>query len=70
MLIKHIKYIFDTEHLREDLRKLGINFITAGTAGLFVTHIAGLTKIVILSSMWLIFIGLLTTLLGLYRKKS
>lgn len=70
MLTKRIEKIFDIKNLKEDARKLGINLITAGTAGLFVTHIAGLTKMVILSSMWLIFIGLLTTLLGLYRRKS
>jgi len=70
MLIKQIKHIFDIEHLKEDLRKLGINLITAGTAGMLVTHVTGLTRMMILSSVWLVSIGLLTTLLGLYRRKS
>ncbi len=70
MLIKQIRHIFDTQHFQEDLRKLGINLITAGTASLFVTHIAGLTRIVVSYSIWLIAIGLLTTILGLYTKKS
>ena len=70
ILTNRIEKIFDFKNLKEDARKLGINLITAGTAGLFVTHIAGLTQTVVLSSIWLVTIGLLTTLFGLYRGKS
>ena len=70
MLLERIEKHISFEALKEDLRKIGINFVTAGTVGLFVTHIAGLTLLVVGASIWVIITGLIASFLGLYRRNK
>lgn len=41
-LLKLTKY-FKFEILKEELRKIGVNFITAGIVGVFINHFVGAT---------------------------
>lgn len=41
MLTEKIDQLIEFNILKEDLRKLGINFITAGIVGVFVNHFVG-----------------------------
>lgn len=71
MLIQHIKHIFDTEHLKEDLRKLGINFITAGIVGIFVNHLVGsVFSTMFWGSVIITPIGILSLFLGLFKRRK
>jgi hypothetical protein len=68
-MLKKILENFDIPSFKEDFRKIGINFITAGTVGLFVTHIAALTFYIVATSFGIVFSGVVVLLLGLYRRK-
>lgn len=41
MLLKRIKKHLDFSALKEELKKLGVNFITAGVVGVFIYHYVG-----------------------------
>jgi hypothetical protein len=41
MLLERIEKWVDFKSLKEDFRKIGINFITAGIVGVFINHYAG-----------------------------
>lgn len=56
--------------LQEDLRKYGINVVTAGMIGLFITNINHLTLLLVSGALWLTFVGLVTWFLGLYRRNK
>ncbi len=43
MLLQYIKDRLDTHLLKEDFRKMGVNFITAGIVGVFVNHYVGIS---------------------------
>lgn len=40
MLLEHLERSRDLKALKEDFRKIGINFITAGIVGVFIKHYA------------------------------
>jgi len=57
MLLKRIEKHINLEFLKEDFRKIGINLITAGPIGLFVTHIVNPTFVMWLGSAWVFVLG-------------
>lgn len=67
---KYIERYVDIGFLKEDVRKLGINFVTAGNVGLFITHIAGLTLLLVAASVWVIMSGIGLLVFGLYQKEE
>jgi len=69
-MLDYMETHLDLSLAKEDLRKLGVNFITAGVVGLFITHIADLTNVFIKGAMWAIIIGMIAILLGLYRRNK
>jgi hypothetical protein len=70
IMLKTLEKHLNIHLLKEDIRKLGVNFITAGTAGLFITHIVGLTFLLAITSLWVIFGGILLLVFGLYKQKG
>lgn len=70
MLIKRIDGLLDVEKFQEDLRKLGVNFITAGASALFVAHSAGLSPWLIITSSCVIMGGILSVFVGLLRRNN
>ena len=38
MLLERLERSIDLKALKEDFRKIGINFITAGVVGVFINH--------------------------------
>ena len=70
MLIKRIEQYLDVDKLQEDLRKLGVNFITAGGGTLVIAHSTGLTQWLITSSCCVIIGGVIVTFLGLLRRNN
>lgn len=65
LLDKKIKF----DLLREDNRKLGINLITAGTIGVFITNITNEHIITLIGCAWVSFLGILLCYFGV-RKRS
>jgi hypothetical protein len=66
MLLKRIESFFDLKSFKEDLRKLGINFITAGIVGVFINHYAG-SKLSTMfwASLWVTCAGSIFLIIGL-----
>lgn len=63
--------LIDFYFFKEALRKLGINFITAGIIGVFINHIAGYDLHVMQSAAIFISIaGIICLALGLKRGKQ
>ncbi len=62
-MLKQIEERIDLENLKEDLRKIGVFFITGGIAGLFLNPIVshGL-------SMWLSLLGCVIWCIGLIKR--
>ena len=58
---------FSIVRLKDEMRKLGVNFITGGFIGLFVTHITELKPFSIAMMLWLILFGIIALGLGLYK---
>jgi len=69
LLRRQTKYV-DVYAFKEDSRKLGVNFITAGFIGLFATHATDMTPFIVISLIWVILFGVFTELLGLYKRSS
>jgi hypothetical protein len=71
MLEKILQRYCDFHFLKEDFRKLGINFITAGIVGIFVNHMVG-TKISVMlwASLWITITGMILLAIGLYKRKE
>lgn len=53
--------------LKEGLRKLGINFITASVVGGFISHVANMTPVDIALMISVGTIGLCLILFGIYK---
>jgi hypothetical protein len=71
MLIRRIEKFINIEKLKEDARKLGVNFITAGIAGVFLNHFEGIkTSAMLWSAMWVVSIGVFFLTFGLKRGKQ
>ncbi len=67
MLIRRIDKLFQLEDLREDIRKLGVNFITGGVGALFVARSTGLTIWIVVAAICVILIGIGLTLGSSFR---
>ena len=60
----------DLKALKEDFRKIGINFITAGVVGVFINHYVGMDFWTMsLTSASLTAIGVIPLYLGLRKNK-
>jgi hypothetical protein len=62
-LLKRIEAKLDFKLLQEDLRKIGVTFITAGIVGIFMKELVNLAL-----SAWLVMLGLSAWILGLYKR--
>ena len=69
-MFKNLENYFDMYSLKEDLRKIGISFITGGILGLFINHIIGLTIFAALAAIWIVIVGLICEFCGAYRRKE
>lgn len=70
-MLKQLEKYFDLLAFKEESRRLGVNFITAGVVGVFVNHFAGTSfSIMFWTSLWICFIGTLCLLLGLKKRKT
>lgn len=70
MLLIHKESAIDIKALKEDFRKIGINFITAGVVGVFVNHYVGVDFWTMsLTAALLTTMGVLVFYLGLRKNK-
>lgn len=65
--LKQLEQHVDAGSLKEDLRKLGINLITAGVIGVFITHAADANFAIIISSISIIFSGAMFCYFGIRK---
>lgn len=70
MLLEQLERSIDLKALKEDFRKIGINFITAGIVGVFINHYVGIDFWTMsLTSVSLTTIGIISLYLGLRRNE-
>lgn len=65
MLLRLIEEFIDLEGFKQELRRIGGTFITAGIVGIFLTHLISLAL-----AWWLTFIGSIMVLMGLFKKRG
>ena len=65
--MKRVFKQFNKKLLKEDFRKLGINFITASAIGGFITHATKMTPMAIILIVWIGVAGLALVLFGLHK---
>ena len=71
MSLERLERSIDLKALKEDFRKIGINFITAGVVGVFVNHYVGLDFWTMsLTSASLTIIGTIALYMGLRKNKQ
>lgn len=71
MLLACLERSIYLKALKEDFRKIGINFITAGVVGVFINHYVGIDFWTMsLTSASLTTAGLIALYLGLRRNKQ
>lgn len=71
MLLTRIETLFNVAALREECKKMGSNFITAGIVGVFINHYVGTQIPVMLwSAGWVTFIGMLFLMIGTWNSKG
>lgn len=71
MLLERFERSIDLKALKEDFRKIGVNFITAGVVGVFINHYVGLDFWTMsLTSASLTIIGAIAIYIGLRKNKS
>lgn len=71
MLLKYIKRFIDSGAFKEDLRKIGINFITAGIVGIFINHYVGYKlSAMFWASAGITCMGILSMALGLSKLRG
>ncbi|MES2997827.1 MAG: hypothetical protein V4700_00680 [Pseudomonadota bacterium] len=70
-MLEWIEKALDLKALKEDFRKIGVNFITAGIVGVFINHYTGNNYAAIfLTSIALTSIGVVSLYLGLLRRNK
>ena len=69
-MLKHLKERLNFDALKDDARKLGVNLITAGIIGLFITHVANTPILVKLASFGVIITGALFAGFRLYEQEK
>jgi hypothetical protein len=71
MLLARLERAINLKALKEDFRKIGINFVTAGVVGVFVNHYVGLDFWTMsFTSALLTMIGAVSLYLGLRNNKQ
>lgn len=71
MLLERIERSIDLKALKEDFRKIGINFVTAGIVGVFINHYVGIDFWTMsLTSASLTVAGTISLYLGLRKNKQ
>ncbi|OIZ96314.1 hypothetical protein A1D18_00415 [Candidatus Rickettsiella isopodorum] len=71
MLLEKIEKSINLKALKEDFRKIGVNFITAGVVGVFINHYVGIDFWTMsLTSASLTTIGAISLYLGLRKNKQ
>lgn len=69
MLIKLIRKFLNIKDLKEDFRKMGINFVTAGFVGVFINHFVGFKISAMLwTSLLMTLFGSILLLIGLITR--
>lgn len=69
-LLHYLDKLVDFGFFREALRKLGINFITAGVIGVFINHIAGYDLNIMQSAaVFISLAGVICLALGLFKTR-
>lgn len=70
-MLDYIGKLIDIKALREDIRKIGINFITAGIVGVFINYYVGLLFPTMLwASLSITILGILSLYLGLLKRQN
>lgn len=68
-LLRYLDHLIDFGFFREALRKIGINFITAGVIGVFINHIAGYNLNIMQSAaVFISLAGVICLTLGLLKR--
>lgn len=68
---KYIKRHIDFFALKDEVKKIGVNFITAGVVGVFINHIVGSTfSAMFWTCGWVTFCGLVCLFLGASRREK
>ncbi len=70
MSIKKIEKNTNIDALKEDSRKIGVNFITAGTAALFLSHTIHPTLWMWFGAFWIILMGTFALYLGIKNGRN
>ncbi|MDQ8040095.1 MAG: hypothetical protein REH83_06785 [Rickettsiella sp.] len=71
MLLERLERSIDLKALKQDFRKIGINFITAGVIGVFINHYVGLDfSTMFWASLSITALGMLSLTIGLLRKNK
>lgn len=71
MLLERLESSIDLKALKEDFRKIGVNFITAGVVGVFINHYVGLNfSTMFWASLSITALGMLSLTLGLLRRNK
>jgi len=63
-MLKRIENLFDFVAVKEDLRKIGVTFVTGGIAGIFLTPLVSFVL-----AGWLALLGALFLFIGLIKMK-
>lgn len=63
--LEFTEQFLDFNALKQEFRKIGATFITAGMIGIFLSHLISL-----ILALWLIFIGFCFLLLGVFKLKK
>lgn len=71
MLLERIEKRINLEALKEDFRKIGVNFITAGVVGVFINHYVGSTfSSMFWASLSVTSIGIMALYVGVLRRNK
>lgn len=64
VMFEMLKIYFNFTVLKEDIRKLGVNFVSSGIIGLSIINFSKMSFSLILGSLWLVIIGCIMLLYG------
>lgn len=70
MFFKCIEKHVNLETLKTDFRKIGVNFVTAGTAGLFITRVIYPSLAMNTGSTWMVILGAAVLYWGSRRRRT
>ncbi len=71
MSLKHIEKFIDISALKEEFKKMGTNFVTAGVVGVFMNHYTGVSlSSLFWASVSITGIGIVALYLGLRKGEA